>query len=391
MTEPIALNLRAFSDDGRAWALPEHAAAQIDASGLAAVRIGPARGTYRLATGARVGVATGDGWEVRVRSHLDVGHLMFLLTYARNPDGWKDTLAGFTTAPDLVASVGNAMASLTERAFRRGVLHGYRRIEERTPVLRGRLLVGAQMARGGLPTPLDIERDDYAMDTDEHRLLLAALRLLERLPDLQPQTHLRIRRLVDSLDGVTHVLDAHRLVRPRTTRLNQHYRPALTLADIVLHRQAPTHAVGATVSTTFAFDLHTVFEEFLEVALTRALERHGLATTRQDGSRHLDAGNKLHLIPDLVVRRGDACASVVDAKFKHLTAQLGGDAYQMLAYLLEFRASRGFLVAAEAEPADHRIGSADKVVSVRRVDLSGRPADVLGSVAALAAEIAATA
>ena len=44
---------------------------------------------WQVRTGSKVGVVLGDGWELWVAPKLPVPRLMFLLAYARDPNGWK--------------------------------------------------------------------------------------------------------------------------------------------------------------------------------------------------------------------------------------------------------------------------------------------------------------
>lgn len=213
----------------RSYGLSTTDAAALQATGLVSAELDLAPGNYMLRAGSHMGVAAGPDWELRVDSHLDVRNLMFLLCYARDPAGWKDALATFADSKDLLSSTAWGFAAAAERALLRGLLRGYRQLEERSPVLRGRLRVEAQMAGGGLPTPLDIVRDEYDIDTHENRMVLAAAQLLRRLPLTRGLARKRLRHLVSQLDGVTQVSDHRKLQIPAITRLNQHYRPALIL------------------------------------------------------------------------------------------------------------------------------------------------------------------
>jgi len=371
----------------RSYELSAADAAALQASGLVRAELDPAPGNYRLRAGSHIGVAAGPDWELRVESHLDVRNLMFLLCYARDPDGWKDALATFGDSKDLLSSTAWGFAAAAERALLRGLLRGYRQLEERSPVLRGRLRVEAQMAGGGLPMPLDIVHDEYDIDTPENRMVLAATQLLRRLPLTHPLARQRLRRLVSQLDGVTQVRDHRQLRIPAITRLNQHYQPALILADIVLRAMALRADSGRSRSVTFSFELHRVFEQFLAVALTASLGRSGARLSEQVTGRTLDRERMLRLRPDLVVWKGGHCHAVIDAKFKRLEQDIGGDAYQLLAYLLEFGPPRGFLVSAQGKASEHTVCAVAKQLSVRPVNLDQEPDGVLRTTDALAAEL----
>jgi 5-methylcytosine-specific restriction enzyme subunit McrC len=370
----------------RPYELTATDAADLQATGLVRVEVGSAPGVYILRGLTSVGVAAGPDWELRVSSHLDVHEVMFLLTYARDPTGWRRTHAHFAGAPTLLAAVAWGFAATAEQALRAGPLRGYHRFEETTAVLRGRVRVGEQLARGGLPLPVHVVRDEYDLDIIENQMLLGAARLLSRLPLVGPPVRPRLRRIAELLGEVTPVRDVRSLRPPPITRLNRHYEPALVLADLVIRGTSVSSRPGARRSVTFAFELHRVFEDFLEVALRAALRRRGAQLIRQPKGRSLDYQRTLGLEPDFVAVRDGRAVTVLDAKFKRLERDLGGDAYQLLAYLLEFGPRCGLLVSATGTHSNRRVRAVDKILGVRPLALDQPAERVLAQVDALAAE-----
>jgi 5-methylcytosine-specific restriction enzyme subunit McrC len=375
----------------RTWGVADYAltppiAQALQATGLVRVEVGGPLG-HILRGLSYVGVAAGDGWELRVDSHLTIDEVMFLLTYARNPKGWKRTYAHFAEADSLFAAIAWGLAANAEAAIRAGVLRGYRREEERSPVVRGRIQFAAQAARGGLPLPVEVVRDEYDLDILENRMLLAATHLVRRLPLLAPEVRGRLGRVAALLAEATLVRDVRSLKLPRFTRLNRHYEPALVLADLLLRGLSISARSGQARSVTFRFELHRVFEDFLDVALRSALAKRGVELVRQPTHRTLDHQQRLGLEPDFVALRNGRPLGVLDAKFKRLESDLGGDAYQMLAYLLEFGCHSGVLVSAEGDVSEHDIRSVDKTLRVRPLGLNREPNAVLTAVDALADQI----
>jgi 5-methylcytosine-specific restriction enzyme subunit McrC len=371
------------------YELTAQQAAAMQATGLVHVEVGTVPGEYALRGLSAVGVAAGQDWELRVTSHLNVHEVLFLVAYARNPSGWRTTLASFAEADTLLATVAWGFAAASEDALRSGPLRGYRRLDEASPVLRGRIRIGEQLARGGLATPVLITRDEYDLDVPENRLLLAAAVLLTRTPLVAPVMRARLRRVIALLDGVSPSEGSGNPRTPPITRLNRHYAPAIAIAELVVRGMSLASRAGGVRSVTFAFDLSRVFEDFLEVALGAALRRRGATLDRQPKDRTLDVERTLGLEPDFVVRRlGEhAPLAILDAKFKSLGGSLGDDAYQMLSYLLEFGPRRGLLVSATGERSDRRVRAVDKRIGVRPLTLDRPPPDVLTAVDSLAEEV----
>jgi 5-methylcytosine-specific restriction enzyme subunit McrC len=352
------------------------------------------RGEWRVRTESIVGVAVGDGWELRVRPRIAVPQLMFLLGYARDPRGWRNQVTGFDVEDDLLAAVASGFSWHATWALDRGLLRGYLRREERRQDIRGRVLFAAHIARSGsLPLPVDVAYDDFTEDIAENRMLLTAARLLLRLPGIPSDARRRLNRVRSVLENVA-PLAAWRGVRaPTITRLNQRYAPALRLAELILASSSLASEVGGVRSTTFAFDMNVVFEDFLTTAFREAMRPYGGEVRDQAKDHSLDEAGRLRLKPDLSWWRGGRCQAVFDAKYKEIEAgrMKHPDAYQMVAYCLAYGLPRGYLVYAKdfgAVAATHVIRNAGIEVVVENVDVSLHPEQLLASVERLARHVA---
>lgn len=380
-----------------AWAeayvtLPPARARAAQESGLVVARLHDPPDGWHLVTGSKVGYVGGADWEIRVRPHLAIPKLMFLLGYAADPRGWRDDAALYGTEDDAFVAIASGFAHHATVALDQGPLRGYVSIDERTPSFRGRLRFADQAARmRGLPLPLELTYDDFTIDVPENRLLYAAADRLLRFPRVPGAARTRLLRVRAALDGVS---SPARIVSPPPTRLNERYTAALALASLVLRSASVTTERGTTPSIAFVFDMNVVFEGFLSAALTEELRRHGGTVRTQDMSRHLDRERGLALKPDISWWIGGRCRAVVDAKYKPL-AMAGfpnADAYQMLAYCTGYRLAEGTLVYAHdpsERPRDHRVVDDRTTIRVRTVDVAAEPSALLAQVGELAADLAA--
>ena len=181
---------------------PEQARRVAD-TGLVAVEVHEPPGSWRLRTDSRVGVVAGDDWEVRVVPRLAIPKLMFLLAYAADRDGWRDSIAQFQRDPDFFAAVASGFAFHALRAIEPGPLRGYVTVDQRGYAFRGRLRVADQISRSsGLPLPLEITYDEYSIDVAENRILRGAGDLLLRFPRLPASARKRLLRLQATLEDV---------------------------------------------------------------------------------------------------------------------------------------------------------------------------------------------
>ena len=114
--------------------------------------------------------------------------------------------------------------------------------------------------------------------------------------------------------------------------------------------------------------MNQVFEDFLSVALTDSLRRHGGRVELQYRGKHLDEERQISLIPDITWWKNRKLRGVIDAKFKSLTNANfpNADAFQMLAYCSALSLPTGFLVYAhddDRRPGDHTVASAGVTIS----------------------------
>jgi len=372
---------------------PEHAR-ELAALRVVRVEVDEPPGSWSVHPDSRVGVLSGDGWELRVDPRLRIPKLMFLLAYSKNPSGWRDTIARFGREDDLLSAVADGFSWHAARALEQGVLRGYMNVDERRPSLRGRIRFGDQLAQlPGMALPLEVTYDDFTADIMENRMLLTAAESLLRFRRIPTRARNRLLRTRVTLDEVSRIAAPGSTRAPAVTRLNARYASALALAELILRRRSTTAHAGEIKSTAFLFDLNEVFESFLTAALTETLRERG-GEVRAQLRAWLDEGEGLEVKPDITWWRNGKCAAIVDAKYKSVSK--GGsipnaDAYQMLAYCITFDVPRGFLVYAKDEFEHARsyvVRRHGYVVHVRVVDVETEPDVVLEQVADIAAAMA---
>ncbi|MHC1558085.1 McrC family protein [Actinomycetospora sp. C-140] len=373
-------------------ALPDAVIAGLVESG--AISATPTRRPGRwLVAARRVGVVAVDGVQVRVEPKVPVRRLLFLLGYARDPRVWRDPSVDLGTVDELLPALAHGFVHQTERALRRGVLHGYVERQDSLTVLRGRLRTADQLAqRHGLPLPLEVRYDEFVDDIAENRLLRTAAQVLAGVPRVPRPLVVRLRRLVSRLEGAT--ILSRREGRPswNPTRLNARYVPALRLAELVLDGASVEHTRGGTAITGFLVEPWRVFEDFMGVALREALAPEGGSLDLQSTRDHLDVARCVNLRPDMVWRRRGETLAVLDAKYKVETVRgvPDGDLYQMLAYCTALGLDRGYLLYARGlgPTREHVVRRAGVVLACRAIDLDQEPSSLLADIGGFAAGLA---
>ena len=379
-------------DHGQLRAL---AAAHISVSPLA-----DREGAYLLRPSSYVGAVNIGDVAVIVRPKIPVDRVMFLMTYAMDPKHWRDESIELTTDDDVLEAVALGFAHRTQWAIRRGLLRGYRREEEALNTVRGQIRFADQIGRRyGLPLPIEVAYDEYTEDIEQNRLLKTAIHRLSHTRIRSAAIRREVRRLRPAFDMVRLGSYAPRAVpEVRHTRLDEHYRPAVELARLIIENSSLELFEGKVAGASFLIDMNQVFEQFLYVALGEALGL-GESQWKRGRSLELDEDGRIYVEPDLSwwppgsAGTGPLPCFVGDAKYKRLDEPgfRHADIYQMLAYCTAADLPSGLLIyaAGEDEPSEYRINHAGKTIEVTALDLSGTPAAILGEVSRLAERVSA--
>lgn len=346
-----------------------------------------AHGIWEIAPGTKVGVAQAGGLTVWIRPKVPIERILFLMGYARRP-GWRTDHVDLAVVEDLLPALAEAFAVQAETAVEQGLLQGYVEVDDQLTVLRGRLREQEQLRRRfGIAVPLLVRYDDHTVDIPENRLVRGATDLLLGLPGVAPKVRARLRGLRQILAEVTPLTRGARLPAWQPSRLNQRYHVSLWLAELLLRDNSLDQAPGTVRVSGFLVDMAKVFEDFLTVTLTRALEARGGSCRAQD-PHDLDTAGRVKMNPDLVWYQRGRPAAVVDAKYKaeKPAGFPNADVYQLLAYCTALGLTEGHLVYAKGnEPiVTHQIPGAGVSIHAHALDLAAVPDALLAQVDELA-------
>ena len=346
--------------------------------------------TWTLKPSSFVGVLNLGYLSVVIRPKIPVDRVIFLVAYAMDPKGWRSLVSDLLPDQDILESIVPALVHHVRQGIKRGLLQGYRREEDSLRTVKGRIRFQDQLTRRyGVALPLELTYDEFTEDIEENRLLKGALYRLSRFPMRFPES----RRQVASLRPVFNNVELTNYPRGspsiKYTRLNEHYRPAVELARLIVDNSSLELLHGKVAGTSFLLDMNRIFERFLFVSLQEALGLTGRQWKKCKLT--LDEADVIKLEPDLSWWDSGRCCFVGDAKYKE-TGILGfehADIYQMLAYCTATKLPAGLLVyaAGGAGPGLHRIKHTEKSIEVTTVDLSGTPQMILNDVQGIATKV----
>lgn len=330
--------------------------------------------------------------QVTVHPKLPVRRLLFLLGYADDPQ-WRDDDIECAEDEEVIPAVVDAFARQLARAFPTGVPQAYSRVEEASTVLRGRVRPGAQASRQlGLVSPLEVEYDDYGVDTPGNRVLATAIRAARRVPGLRPAVDAELTRAASMLGRVRPLAPRDAVPSWTASEPPSAYDAAVRLALLLLSGRSidlpSAERHGPLPAAAFTVNMWGLFEQFVGKALAAAAPPR-LRYPARNKWRRFDADGLLEARPDVLWLSGGKPVAVVDAKYK-IEASSGypnQDVYQVLAYCLSLGLRRGHLVYAKgnAPLACYRVGGI--TVEAHALDLDTQPSVLRDQVAAIAARI----
>lgn len=371
--------------------LPDPMARALAAIAPEALEVRPTArpGSWRISATKYVGSVTVDGLHVRIRPKIRAENVFLFLGAGLPQAAWRSEAFDYATHGDLLPAVLSFFARTVETILATGVLRSYRQRTERLATVRGRIDFVGQLRRAALDLPVECRFQEYTADNDENRYLRAAIRRSLRFPQVPPVDRRRLLRSLIALEDVTDTDAAPDAIRRMpVTRLNQHYRPMLRLAEIVLRDLSLIDVEGRRSAAAFLVDMPDLFERFVTEQLTARLR--GRLKVDSQTHRQLDVRSRIPLRPDLEFRQGAQVVGVADIKYKLIDdARAHGDDYrQLLAYAVALGLDDGVLIY--CRPSDGRVASTATVVRsgtrlhVVAIDTGGPPGSVLAELDSLA-------
>lgn len=341
-------------------------------------------GSYTLTAHHLVGTLVVEDLRILIRPKIPLQNLFLLLEVGLPARAWRPEAFDYATNADLLPSIVAFYARTLESTLARGLLRSYRPEDDRLVALRGRIDVARQSRQAGLRLPVACRYDEHTSDILENRYVKAAARLALRVPGVHRDDRRRMLRQTTALEEVSDAaVRADDLDRLLWTRLNEHYRPALRLARLLLESSTLVDQEGSRTAQAFLLDMNRLFEDFVTQRLSRAL-RGRLEVCSQFGT-HLDVVGKVPIRPDLVFRSRGRKVYVGDVKYKLTDGAnvANSDYYQLLAYTTALGLPEGVLIYCRADggrrerrESEVTVRHAGKVLRTLPIDLAGPPDSV---------------
>lgn len=289
---------------------------------------------YILRSGSDVGFLQLPGdLTLIIEPKIPIDTIFFLLTFVYDPtkDIFRQEEQRYTTTEGLFEYVVEVFTHQVEDLVARGILRHYQARRDDLLAIRGKLQIMETLRR----RPVIRDRhwcsfSHFTPDVSENIILRSTVHILKfhayRAADLPS----RLRRLERALAEVAFGLEPLGLFdQLEFHRLNEHYRPTLSLARLLLEHITFSGAEGQRAFLSFLIDMDWLFEKVIEAFLKRWRPVRGLQTIGQK-KYPLDKAKYVKVKPDITLFKGRTPVFVLDAKYKLDPDQT--DIYQILAY-----------------------------------------------------------
>lgn len=336
-------------------------------------------GKYLLKTQNHAGIIKlPSGRSILINPKIKISTLFALLARVYDPkkEIFDDQPNEYSTISGVFEFIISFFISHVEDLISRGLLRGYQNHTEYSQSIRGRILMAQTLSnRPGLYDKHWCEYRHFTPDIPENQILCWTVHVLSAWNFVDINLFARIYRLQRILSNVYLDHNARYLLDSiEFHRLNDTYKPALSLARLILDYFSFSGSQGVEPFLAFLIDMNSLFEQYITVELEDKLKTSEYKI--KDKENHtLDIGKQIKLIPDILIYKNENPCLIVDAKYKLVESQ--NDLYQMLAYCHAVKLSQAVLVHPESETAPKNSllirGPGNIKISYLALNLDGGP------------------
>lgn len=280
---------------------------------------------------SKIGIVRFGDIQIRVMPKFPVNNLFYLLGLHEGIKFESDSV-NISESRDITNLIFESFLRNVAESTSRGLLTGYRQVEETSKVLHGRVLLGEQLKkRFGHMYPVEVTFDEFTENIPENIELNMAISKAMKFGNLTTSQHRDFRHLSRKFTEI----DSNRSDSTWTkNRHNIHYWNSLVLAELINGGKGFYEEFGGVAVSGFTVDMYRVFEKFLLRELKVRLEKHGgVVETKY---LHLDEENRQKAQIDIMWRKDQEIKFIADAKYKDPASNWESALYQVNTYATAF-------------------------------------------------------
>ena len=368
-------------------AITTRQAVWLQEQGIADVAPSSKEGCFNVSIKQVAGQVSFEGATFSIAPKLPVRSVIWMVQQAYVPLKWKGENTPLNQE-SLVCAMAQMYRCMVEDVLTGGLLQGYVSVQERSPVLRGRLLLNKQLNHHfGELYPFETSYQKFGVNIPVNQVLLAAavhlMHLLEQDGRFSDEV-LAYRRFIQRFEGVQPLVPGQVVPEVVFNRLNQHYEQVFGWAVLVLQQVGFSATTGLNQGSGFVVDMASIFEAMVGNVL---VSHYPVGTVQLQRSERFawvqgsDVGSKLSRL-DVVRLSGGRVCEVLDTKYRRGDVEMG-ELYQLSAYGELFGLDEVLLVYGQkVQEVTYELASGRRV-RVRGIDLTLEPEGVIEQVVGL--------
>lgn len=202
---------------------------------------------------------------------------------------------------------------------KRGLLKGYTAKADNLPYIRGKVLFKEHLLYNqNRNNRIYCKFPEITSDTLENRILKFTLFHLSQHYFIDIKTMTEIIDFYRAFGKVTslHSMDLSVLKSVNFTPLNEHYRVALDLCELMLRDSSlNTETKGEKNSLSFLINMDTLFQNFIANLLETEFSEVNMDLQK---TGHLDLDKRIRITPDIKLSLNNETVLILDTKYKEM-------------------------------------------------------------------------
>ncbi|MEM7537607.1 MAG: hypothetical protein AAF639_35885 [Chloroflexota bacterium] len=352
-----------------------------DCSRYVTIRPGWLPDTWQLEAKQYIGIIVVDDLQIRIHPKTPVHNLFYMLTYIYDLPEFRDEMAELTVSEDIFAFIVRIFLQQVETIIQRGIYRSYVETQENAVYLKGRLLLDKQLQMNAMHPERFYQRTQaYTADLLENQILQHTLwfiaqiwgQSLDETSSERTETTsviiAQLRRLRAAFADVTpRLIEPSEFAQIHYTRLNEHYRPAIHLARLLLQHlslehQPETEPNRKALFPAYLFNMNYIFESFVAKYLQTRFHNHPNLHVDIQPAIWLDQHHTTSGRPDIVLCEHEPQQQVfnqpicvLDTKYKRFDRQPEEhDRNQVYLYCRSLDVREGVLIYADDHPVNYQ-------------------------------------
>jgi 5-methylcytosine-specific restriction enzyme subunit McrC len=208
-----------------------------------------------------------------------------------------------------------------EKILQRGVYTGYKNYDDNITCIRGKILFKEQLiVNHNRNDKIFCFFSESSPDITENRIIKYTLSYLSHCYFVDNTIDAELIRYYQRLDGVSLTPITKEQFRSiEYTPLNLHYKPILTLCELLLRDSALDEEIGEKTSISFLINMNKLFEEFIGNLLKKRLEPYEIELQRPEHPGKTDTSLRIYI--DIMISYNAMPLLIVDTKYQETTGR----------------------------------------------------------------------